>query len=598
MALLRRNRKGVRKTTFRRNTMYKAEAAQAAAPAPAPVAEAEPEVVNEPAPAAEAEAEPVAAAAESVPEAVSDAPVAETEPEPEAATETAPEAEAELTPYEGSAKEPEAETIGSSADSVFRFFREISAIPRGSHHTEQISDYLVAFAKKRSLSYVQDDTGNVIITKKASVGFEKADPIAMQGHIDMVLASEPDKKIDMLKEPVTILTEGDWMFADGTTLGADNGIAVAMMLAVLDDDTICHPLLECIFTSDEEVGLIGANAIDLSGLKSRRLLNLDSEEEGVFCAGCAGGAEVVCEMPLKRKNREGNVLRVKIAGLSGGHSGSDIHLGGANANRLLARALYMVNKEVPFRLMSIGGGDADNAIPTNAEASILVQSKDDLDLVSELFKKAGEVLAAEYKVTDPGMRWSIFREEKTEKEETETGECISKKKTTALLEYMLSLPTGVTQMSPVIKGMPQTSLNLGIVRTFEDHLLCELMVRSGINSQTAFLSDRVVCITKGFGGTAAVRSSYPAWEFKKDSPFRELAVSAYTELTGKKPKVEVIHAGLECGILSGKLPDLDCVSTGPNLQNVHTVRERMSISSVRNVWEFVLALLKKAAEEE
>ncbi len=492
--------------------------------------------------------------------------------------EAAPEVKAEATVFEG-----------VNADKVFHFFREIAAIPHGSHHTDQISDYLVAFAKERGLSYVQDDANNVIITKKASEGCEDAEPIALQGHIDMVLASEPDKQIDLLTESITIVEDGEWMTADGTTLGADNGIAVAMMLAVLDDDSIKHPLIECIFTSDEEVGLIGASAIDLTNLKSRRLLNLDSEDEGVFCAGCAGGAEIVCEMPLKRKSREGRVLNVRVLGLIGGHSGTDIHLGGANATKAVSRALYKVYGEIPFRLISINGGDADNAIPTNAEARILVAAEDAERIVS-LFEEEGNKIAAEYKIMDPDMKWEFTWEEE------ESAEAVSKKKTLNILQYMVALPSGITHMNPVIVGMPQTSLNMGITRTFKDHLLLEFMVRSGINTQTGYICDRILSITDGFGGKAVVRSSYPAWEYRKDSPFRDLAVATYTELTGTKPKVEVIHAGLECGILSGKCPDLDCISAGPTLQNVHTVRERMSIPSVKNVWSFVLALLEKAAQ--
>ena len=480
--------------------------------------------------------------------------------------------------------------VRADAESVFDYFRQITAIPHGSHHTKEISDFLVSFANERGLDCVQDDANNVIITKKASEGCENAEPIALQGHIDMVLASEPDKQIDMLTEPVTILEEDGWMTADGTTLGADNGIAVAMMLAVLADDSIKHPLIECIFTSDEEVGLIGASAIDLSGLKSRRLLNLDSEEEGVFCAGCAGGSEVVCEMPMKRRNREGIILNVRVSGLRGGHSGSDIQIGSANGNNLLARALYKVFAEEPFRLVSMNGGDADNAIPTGAEARILFPAESDREKVEGLFKAAGEELFAEYEVTDPGMTWNA------DWEEAENAAAVSKKKTRGILSYILAVPTGVTRMNPVIKEMPQTSLNLGIIRTHKSHLLVEFMVRSGVNSQNAFLTERVVLITEAFDGKATVRSSYPAWEYRNESAFRDLCVRVYKDLTGTEPAVEVIHAGLECGILSGKLPELDCISAGPNLEHVHTVRERMNIDSVKNVWTYVLALLEAAAE--
>ena len=492
---------------------------------------------------------------------------------------------------------PEEKTLDSAGEiaakadpsRVFHYFRQISAIPRGSHHTEAISDYLADFAAERGLEYVQDEANNVIIVKKASKGCEEADPIALQGHIDMVLASEPDKEIDLLKEPITIIEDGDWMSADGTTLGADNGIAVAMMLAVLEDDTIAHPYLECIFTSDEEIGLIGATAIDLSGLKSRRLLNLDSESEGVFCAGCAGGAEIVCRMPVKWKPRSGKILSLKVMGLRGGHSGAEIHIGSANANVLMARMLLGIYKEYPFRMIHMNGGDADNAIPTNTMASVLFSKSTDTEKVEELFRVIAEELEREYKVTDPGMSWNVGWEE------THFVRTASKANTETLLGYLVSVPNGVTHMSPVIREMPQTSLNMGIVRTDKEGIEAEFMVRSGVNSQTAYLCDRLVFLTKGFGGEAVVRSSYPAWEFRQDSPFRDLAVRTYKELTGSEPGVEIIHAGLECGILAGKLEGLDCISTGPDLENVHTVRERMRISSVANVWTFVLKLLEAAS---
>ena len=477
----------------------------------------------------------------------------------------------------------------ADASRVFHYFSEISSIPHGSHHTKEISDYLVGFAEQQGLDWVQDDANNVIISKRASAGFENAEPIALQGHIDMVLAKEPDKDIDLLTQPVTIIRDGDWLSADGTTLGADNGIAVAMMLAVLESETVTHPYLECIFTSDEEVGLIGASAIDLSKLRSRRLLNLDSEEEGVFCAGCAGGAELVCKMPAKTKNRPGRVFRIKVRGLRGGHSGAEIHIGSANGNVLMGRMLRTLYKEFPFNLIRIDGGDADNAVPTGAKAAVLFSLKESRGKIEDLAAAAAEEMKQEYAATDPGMEW-IF-----EWEDVNLVKSVSKKNTDSFLQYLMAVPNGVTHMSPVISGMPQTSLNLGIVRTEEEAFRLEFMVRSGVNSQTAYLADRLICITDGFGGKAKVRSSYPAWEYRNDSPFRDLAVKTYKSLTGKEPGVEVIHAGLECGILSGKLEGLDCISTGPDLENVHTVRERMKISSVESVWTFVLELLREAA---
>ena len=446
---------------------------------------------------------------------------------------------------------PEEENVEfekANADRVFHYFREISAIPHGSHHTKEISDYIAAFAEEKGLEYMQDDANNVIISKNASEGCEDAEPIALQGHIDMVLASEPDKEIDLLTEPVSVIVDGD-----------------------------------------EEVGLIGANEIDISGLRSRRLLNLDSEDEGVFTSGCAGGADVVCRMPLKMKRRQGKALNISVSGLRGGHSGAEIHIGSANGNVLMARMLRTLYNAHPFNLIRLDGGDANNAVPTGSKAQALFSKKISCEEIEALAAAAAEAMKQEYSVTDPGMEWDF------EWTDAETVKAASKKNTDNLLMYLMALPNGITHMSHVIAGMPQTSLNLGVIRTEGDTVRIEFMVRSGVNSQADYLADRLVCITKGFGGKPEVRSSYPAWEYRDDSPLRDLSVSTYKKLYGTEPKVDVIHAGLECGILAGKLEGLDCISTGPDLENVHTVRERMKISSVENVWTFVLALLKEAA---
>ena len=484
-----------------------------------------------------------------------------------------------------------AEPVQVSADKVLHFFREIAAIPHGSGHTEEISEHLAEFARERGLPFVQDEHNNLIISKEASAGCESAAPIALQGHIDMVLAKKPDKDMDMLKEAVTVIEDGDWIYADGTTLGADNGIAVAMMMAALDDESIRHPYLECIFTSDEEIGLVGASRIDLSGLRSRRLVNLDSESEGVFCAGCAGGGEVICEMPLVRKHRGGRCASITLTGLSGGHSGAEIHLGRANGNRLMARLLYGIYQKYPFRLVSVSGGDADNAIPAHAGARIQFAPDIDTCSVEKLFSEITGDLKAEFSFTDPGMEWSM------EWEAASKENAIPKKASAHILRFLMALPTGVTHVSGELKGLPQTSLNLGVVSTDKDVLRAVFMVRSGRNTQAAHIADRLVCIAEAFGAKAQVRPFYPAWEYREQSPLRDLCVNTYRKVTGKEPKVEVIHAGLECGILSGKLPDLDCISIGPNLENVHTVNERMSISSAQNVWNYVLALLEEAARE-
>lgn len=504
----------------------------------------------------------------------------------------------------------ETESVGSAAE-VFRYFREIAAIPHGSFNTKALSDALVAFARDRDLICRQDDSNNVVITAPAAPGYEDAEPIALQGHIDMVCEADPGRKIDMAAEAITVIEDGDWLRADGTTLGGDDGIAVAMMLAILSDPAIPHPLLECIFTSEEEVGLLGASALDLTGLKSRRMLNLDSEEEGVFTAGCAGGAEEVCALALRRKEKEGTYLTVTVSGLRGGHSGDEINRGRGNADILLARFLYNLYKKEKFCVATLHGGGRDNAIPRTASAQILPVSgmtsgpgskgkknsgageraagSSEKQWQTSLEKKMRKIAAqitAEYASTDPDIQFSW-----SWNGESEQKYVFGKKETLRLLQFVLALPNGVLEYTPGFGDLPQTSLNMGILKTTADGVFATFLVRSSINSQKKMLMDKLVCVTEGFGGTVTTKSEYPAWEFQEESPFREEVCRIYEETTGVKPSVAVIHGGLECGILASKVAGLDCVSCGPNMEGVHTSEERLSISSTERIWSFVKALL-------
>lgn len=512
-------------------------------------------------------------------------------------SEDASEEKAAEEPEEAAAAENE--TAGSAAE-VFEYFRQIAAIPHGSFNTRQLSDWLVNFARERGLQYQQDDANNVIITAPATEGYEELPPIALQGHIDMVCESDPDRQIDMSKEGVTVLEDGDWLKADGTTLGGDDGIAVAIMLAVLSDPTISHPLLECIFTSEEEVGLLGAGAIDLSGLRSRRMLNMDSEKEGVFTAGCAGGAEEVCALPLRRKEKEGTFLTVTVSGLRGGHSGDAIGLGRGNADILLARFLYSLYKKEKFSIATLRGGSRDNAIPRMASAQILVADRKSSGVkgsaekavssvktaLEKRMEKIAEQITAEYALTDPDIRFTWEW-----KDDSEHKYVFGKKETLRLLQFVLALPNGVLEYTPGFDGLPQTSLNLGILKTTAEGVFATFLVRSSINSQKKMLMDKLMCVCEGFGGTVTTKSEYPAWEYRKDSPFRDEVCKIYEKVTGIKPEVAVIHGGLECGILASKLPGLDCVSCGPDMQGVHTYEEKLSIPSVIRTWNFVKALL-------
>ncbi len=467
---------------------------------------------------------------------------------------------------------------------VFRFFEQMCAIPHGSYNTKAVSDWCVAFAKERGLEHYQDEMNNVILIKEASAGYEEAQPVILQGHLDMVCEKAPGCEKDMAREGLDLAVEGDYIYAEGTTLGGDDGIAVAMALAALDDESLPHPRLEVILTTEEEVGMDGAMALDVSPIRGRKLLNLDSEAEGVFTVSCAGGSMAACALPVARAPFGGDILRVRVAGLTGGHSGAEIHKGRANANMLLGRLLRAMAAETELRLVSADGGLKDNAIPVAAEAVVAAAD-------SRKAKAAAERMAAcfqaEYRRSDPML--TVTAEEAAaawlpmDASSTERAVCL-----------LACAPNGVQTMSQDIHGLVQTSLNLGILKTEENAVTASFCIRSSVDSEKEMLKDRLACLLAQLGGGVSFSGEYPGWAYRPDSPLRELMTEVYREQYGREPKVEAIHAGLECGLLAGKLPGLDCVSIGPDLLEIHTPREKMSISSVQRVWAFVREVLKRS----
>lgn len=467
---------------------------------------------------------------------------------------------------------------------VFRFFEQMCAIPHGSYNTKAVSDWCVAFAKERGLEHYQDEMNNVILIKEASVGYEEAQPVILQGHLDMVCEKAPGCEKDMAREGLDLAVEGDYIYAEGTTLGGDDGIAVAMALAALDDESLPHPRLEVILTTEEEVGMDGAMALDVSPIRGRKLLNLDSEAEGVFTVSCAGGSMAACELPVARAPFGGDILRVRVAGLTGGHSGAEIHKGRANANMLLGRLLRAMAAETELRLVSADGGLKDNAIPVAAEAVVAAED-------GWKAKAAAERMAAcfqtEYRRSDPML--TVTAEEAAAA--WQPMDASSTERTVCLLACA---PNGVQTMSQDIHGLVQTSLNLGILKTGENAVTASFCIRSSVDSEKEMLKDRLACLLAQLGGGVSFSGEYPGWAYRPDSPLRELMTEVYREQYGREPKVEAIHAGLECGLLAGKLPGLDCVSIGPDLLEIHTPREKMSISSVQRVWMFVREILKRS----
>lgn len=471
---------------------------------------------------------------------------------------------------------------GLKPEKVFGFFESICQIPHGSENTKALSDWLVAFAKERGLEYYQDDLNDVIIIKEASEGYENSEPVIMQGHMDMVCDKVEGCTKDMKKDGLDLAIDGDYIYAEGTTLGGDDGVAVAFMLAILDDDSVKHPRFEAVFTVDEETGLYGAEAIDVSPLKGKRFINVDSEEEGILTVGCAGGVSAIAELPVTREVCDGQAFEVGISGLLGGHSGTEIIIGGENAIRALGRLLFELQDLAGARIVRIDGGVADNVIPVSAKAVIVSPDGDKVKAICDEYR---EIFAHEFKI-DPDFKLTLTE---TSAEEAPLDEASSLKATA----YLTGTPNGIEKMTQGIDGLPQTSLSLGILRTNGDHLEYTFCIRSSVDTEREMLVRRLDNQIRVLGGSLRTEGPYPGWEYAAVSPLRDLVCEVYKDLYGKDMVIEAIHAGLECGYFAGKMPGLDCVSIGPDVNDVHTPNERLSISSTQRTWDLVVEVLAR-----
>lgn len=469
---------------------------------------------------------------------------------------------------------------------VFQYFEEIAAIPHGSRNTKAISDYLVEFAKAHNLEYYQDEMNNVVMIQEASEGYENAEPIIIQGHMDMVCEKESDCNIDFEKDGLDLYIDGDFLKARGTTLGGDDGIAVAYALAIMDTPEIVHPRLEVVITVDEEIGLLGATGIDLSMLKGHKMLNIDSDIEGHFLTSCAGGMTFETSIPITFDRASGLLLEVKVTGLEGGHSGSEIDKEHGNANIIMGRVLKTLADEVEIGIASLAGGLKDNAIPRECVAEVLVE-KENKDIAMKVLAGFNPVLANEFAASDAGIKVEV-----KELGEMET-DILSVASMTKVIFYLRNVPNGIQNMSRIIPGLVETSLNLGIMELTEEALNCVSSVRSSVSTRKADLKDKLELLAAFLGGESNVEGEYPAWEYKAESGIRETISAVYEELFHEEPIFEAIHAGLECGILSEKIPNLDCVSFGPNNYDIHTPKERLSISSTEKVWKLLVEFLKR-----
>ena len=469
--------------------------------------------------------------------------------------------------------------------SLFRFFGEILSIPRPSKHEEKMTEYLVNWAKERNLDYESDEIGNVIIRKGATKGKENSPWVCLQSHIDMVCEKNSDKDFDFEKDAIVPKIEGEWLKADGTTLGADDGIGVATALAILDANDIEHGPIECLFTVDEETGLSGAEALSPDVLKSRILLNLDSEDEGEIFIGCAGGIDTVARLPFdKEETPDAPAFKIMVKGLKGGHSGDDINKGLACANKLLNRILWSLDKEMDLRLACFDGGNLRNAIAREAYATFVV-AEADVELMKEIVEKFTKDLKYEFRTTEPDMEITLMEVEKPEF-------VVDMLSQDNLLNVLYACPHGVLAMSREIPGFVETSTNLASIKMKEDHFFITTSQRSSVESSKYAAAYRVESCFLLAGADVEHGDGYPGWAPNPESKILKIAVDTYKKLFNKEPIVRAIHAGLECGLIGEKYPGMDMISYGPTLRGVHSPDERLEIKTVELYWKHTLEILK------
>lgn len=486
---------------------------------------------------------------------------------------------------------------------VFYYFEEISKIPHGSGNISQISNYLAGFAKERNLEHYQDEAGNVIIIKEASQGYGDHEPVMLQGHMDMVAVKKPGSSIDMKREGLKLKVDGDRLMAVDTSLGGDDGIAVAYGLALLAGDNYKHPRIELVVTVDEEVGMNGARVLDVSPLKAKRLVNLDSEEEGIFLSGCAGGARVNINYPYVKKERRGFSFEISICGLQGGHSGEEIDKERGNAICLLGRVLNKLLMKMDLCIGNMEGGVADNAIPGSASAQILITGYENkngrqrvqqgefseqecIALLKHTCDKLERELKQELEDKDKDVRIEI---KAMQMEETDV---IEEEESHKLVCLINSLPYGVQAMSSAMPGLVETSLNPGLLHMKDGVVQIGICVRSSREGAKGAVIGKLISLAHLAGAQPEVTGEYPGWTYRKESPLRDKMIEIYQRLYHEEPVIRAIHAGVECGLFADKIPGLDCVSIGPDMKNIHTAEEELSISSTERVWKYLLKLLE------
>lgn len=467
---------------------------------------------------------------------------------------------------------------------VFQFFEEICQIPHGTFDIDRISDYCVEFAKERNLKYIQDEVKNVLIFKPGTQGYEDSEPVILQGHMDMVCEKTPGSDHDFKKDPLKLYVEDGYIKAKDTTLGADDGIALAMAMALLDSDDIPHPPIEAVFTVNEETGMGGAIGVDLSVLKGRKLINIDSATEGILTTGCAGGIRMTTEIPVTREEKSGTKITLTIKGLRGGHSGEEIHEQRGNAHKLMGRLLRRISEEIAFNLIDIQGGAKENVIAMENVANILIGAAD-ADKAVALAAEMKDVFENEFMGDEPGL--TVTAEIVGEG----SYKALDQASTERIVAYLIVNPYGVQGVSRKLEGLTESSINIGVVETKEDTVETAYLMRSSVESLKQYMRIQLEEYAKMIGAKTRVDSEYPAWQYDPDSELRKVMEDTYKDMYGEAPVVFAIHAGLECGMFLGKKPDLDCVSMGPNMFDIHSFNERLDIASTERVWNYLKAVL-------
>lgn len=464
---------------------------------------------------------------------------------------------------------------------MFKYFEEICKIPHGSDNEAEIANYIFEFAKSRGLECYKDEANNILVRKNATAGREGEESLMLQGHTDMVCEKDGNVNHDFLTDPLKLYIENGFLRAKGTTLGADDGIAVAAMLAILDGAIESHPPIECLFTSGEEIGMIGAGKFDFSQVNSRRMINVDSETEGKAVVGCAGGVRSELVLPVARVAKKGDCLRVKLGGLAGGHSGEDINKGRLNANKLMGRLLTELAVKIEFSISNINGGSKDNAIPRECVAEIDVP--DFFDALYEI-ETVAKVISKEISDDDKGFFCTV--------EHCEFDSVLDVQSADKLLLAINNTPCGVIEMSLDVKGLVEWSANLGVVETAENSAKLTFLTRSGIDERIDYLMHMLDRLARTLGGEIGHFGRYTGWSYAKSSPVRDAYLAAYKTLFGKEASCEIIHAGLECGLIRANIPDMDIISIGPDIIALHSPGEKLNIASAERLWTLLEYMLK------